>query len=134
MAITPPTPVPSVRPIIDVAPRPAPSRSSASPKARASLMSAAGSPSAAADRPRDRLARPRAREVDEEPGRAGCRVVEPRDADADSAHAGPRADRRGADLRRAARRPRPGLAPPVSHLVPVEHLPVVAVALDDDRT
>ena len=47
IAMTPPTPVPSVRPTIVAAPRPAPSRSSASPNARASLMRATGSPRAA---------------------------------------------------------------------------------------
>ena len=45
-AMTPPTPVPSVSPTIDRAPRPAPSRSSARPNARASLTRAAGTPSA----------------------------------------------------------------------------------------
>ncbi len=48
IAITPPTPVPSVSPTIERAPRPAPSRSSASPKARASLMSATGRSTAVA--------------------------------------------------------------------------------------
>ena len=52
MAMTPPTPVPSVSPIIEEAPRPAPSRSSARPNARASLIRAAGSPSASPTGPR----------------------------------------------------------------------------------
>ena len=44
MTMTPPTPVPRVRPTIEFAPRPAPRRSSASPNARASLINATGMP------------------------------------------------------------------------------------------
>ena len=58
MAMTPPTPVPRVSPTIELAPRPAPSRSSASPNARASLMSATGMPSAVATGGRRRARRP----------------------------------------------------------------------------
>ena len=60
------------------APRPAPSRSSASPNARASLIRNAGQAKRVTDRTRDRLAGPRAGQVDQEPRRAGRRVVQPR--------------------------------------------------------
>ena len=82
IAITPPTPVPRVSPTIDDAPRPAPSRSSASPNARASLISADGDAEGRRHRGRDRTARPVAGHVDQEPGRARRRVVQPGDADA----------------------------------------------------
>ena len=90
---TPPTPVPSVRPTIDEAPRPAPRRSSARPNARASLMRNGGHADRAGDRARHRVAGPRPGHVRQEAGAPGGRVVEAGHADPDADDRAPRGDR-----------------------------------------
>ena len=79
----PPTPVPTVTNTAVRQPRAAPSCDSPTANARASLTSTAGAPSASPTGPRDRGARPVAREVGKERGRAGVDVEDTGHADAD---------------------------------------------------
>ena len=73
---------------------------------------------------------PRTRHVHEEAGRAGPRVVQPRDADAGARDAPPAFDRRPTDLAEL-RDDRVGTTGPRRHLATVDDPPGLAVPLDD---
>jgi len=84
------------------------------------------------DGTRHRLSRPGPRDVHEEAGRAGRRVVQPRDADADAAHPRAAADRLRTDLGEPCHHTIRTLGRRCPDLVSVEHPPVVSVVLHDD--